>query len=230
MEVCKRYAGFRAWKVLLEFQVFLRDFIRAGLTGIEMYAGASTPNEKLVCLGVMKENFTRASDQSDAIFEQNTTSIKSRLDLLRYLKAVSFQTKLIKFFQGLKTPEKEVEQYHLFGKSDTKKEAIVVCLYEHQNFDLAYQIMQEYRLSNNVYREAAVKLAKRKLHKKVDELLKMAKPFLPEADFDQYVFECIQGRLHDNTNNETHDSFCGLGRVFDGGILQEQTQIRVVAS
>lgn len=64
------------------------------------------------------------------------------------------------------------------------------------NFDLAFAIVQEYRLpTQRIYQSALVVMATKKETKKIDELLKMVRPWLNENEWDDIVLAGIKGAL-----------------------------------
>jgi len=60
------------------------------------------------------------------------------------------------------------------------------------NFDLAFSIVQEYRLPSKVYASAAVKMAQKKQTKKIDELFKHVKLWFTDAEMDQCLLHLVQ--------------------------------------
>jgi len=60
------------------------------------------------------------------------------------------------------------------------------------NFDLAFNVVQEYRLPSKVYATAVIKLAQRKQTKRVDELLKNVRMWFTDVEMDQCLLTLIQ--------------------------------------
>lgn len=106
-----RYFNVRKESVLLlEFQVLMRDFIRAGLTCIKLFERTDELSDKINYLNLAKQHLQQGLEeyQSEVNKQGGTVSINSNIlgtksisDIHRYVKTINLQLEVTKFMQQL---------------------------------------------------------------------------------------------------------------------------------
>ena len=220
LALCVHFHQAKMHTILLELQVCMRDFSRAGLTSMTIYNLLSRPSEKMYYLELVQRYFTIALETWDEYLaiQQKSNSTTARLpltkvDIAKHIKTAGLQAKLLEFMASVApsksnpTPETLPEDASLWGNGATKQ-AITETLIINHNFELAFKIIQEYRLPpDRIYREALVKMAKRKQTKKIEELLKSIKIVLSGKDLDSchVAVARVYGMVHNDFS--TAESF-----------------------
>lgn len=199
--------------VLLELQVCMKDYSRAGLTSMTIYNTQTDPLARVYYLELVQKYLTIALESYEEILavQQKSTSSTARLpltkvDIAKHIKTAGLQARLIEFSLTLEpsksnpNPDLLPDDASLWGNSASKQQITEFLIVNH-NFDLAFKIIQEYRLpSEKIYRDAIVKMAKKKQTKKIEELLKSLKIVLSGKDIDtcHVAVARVYGMVHND--------------------------------
>ena len=222
LAICVHFHKANMPTVLLELQIAMKDFSRAGLTSMTIYNAQTDPLVRIHYLELVQKYLSKALELYDETLaiQQKSTSSTSRLpmtkvDIAKHIKTAGLQAKLIEFSLTLEptksnpTPDLLPEDVSLWGPSAAKQQITEFLIVNH-NFDLAFKIIQEYRLSSDkIYRDALVKMAKKKQTKKIEELLKSIKIVLSGRELDacHVAVARVYGMVHSDFS--TAESFAG---------------------
>lgn len=213
LAICVHFHKANMPTVLLELQIVMKDYSRAGLTSMTIYNSQSDPIARIHYLELVQKYLTVALEhyEETLAIQQKSTSSTSRLpltkvDIAKHIKTAGLQAKLIEFSLTLEpskanpNPDLMPEDASLWGNSAAKQQVTEFLIVNH-NFDLAFKIIQEYRLpSDKIYRDALVKMAKKKQTKKIEELLKSIKIVLSGRDIDSchLAVAKVYGMIHND--------------------------------
>ncbi|KAH3757335.1 zinc finger FYVE domain protein [Pelomyxa schiedti] len=183
---CKHLNKKRAYDVLLDFQLFMQDFTRAGLTSVKMFL--DTPpadvDVRLTHLVNAKQYF------SDALSQRSTKMTTGELSQKVITSDLQISvTKL--FIKEKKNIAIEVQKATLFGPPE-ERQAILEQLLLIGSFDLTYRIVQHFRMSSDVYTHTIHQLARRKQYSKLMELLKPLKTAIGESEWESVLLSVSQ--------------------------------------
>ncbi|KAL6058640.1 Nuclear pore complex protein Nup85 [Balamuthia mandrillaris] len=210
LALCKYLNTQQAFLPLLDFQLFMHDYIRAGLTCIKLFQKTADMQEKLQHLTDAQEYFLVGLQELQAIREADRYKpaptklfgppILNQSELTKFLKTVKLQIEVSKFFfaqsknsANLAYIQKYItNELSLFGTKE-QKTAIAEHILVLYNYDLAFRIMQDYRLSlPSVYRRAIAAIIRRKQSAKIFDLLKQAKGTINDTEWDSVVLEGVR--------------------------------------
>jgi hypothetical protein len=122
LATCRYFMARKEGVLLLEFQVLMRDFVRAGLTCIKLFERTEDVPVKISYLNLAKQYLQQGLEeyQSEVKQQGGTVSINSNIlgtksisDIHRYIKTINLQLEVAKFMQSLLAK----------NKSSAKKEA-----------------------------------------------------------------------------------------------------------
>ena len=128
MSLCKYLNEQKAFKTLVTFQVFMKDYVRAALTCIRLFMDTSDPVYRIKCLEIAKNYFDVAlkdlqgREASSPRSEQTTPApIMSAADMSSYMMKIDIQLEVLKVLTPL-MPKLEatlkipmLADYTLFG-------------------------------------------------------------------------------------------------------------------
>lgn len=226
LAICVHFHKSNMPTVLLELQIVMKDYSRAGLTSMTIYNSQSDPHARIYYLELVQRYLTVALEHYEETLsiQQKSTSSTSRLpltkvDIAKHIKTAGLQAKLIEFSLTLEpskanpSPDVLPEEASLWGNTAAKNQVTEFLIVNH-NFELAFKVIQEYRLaSDKIYRDAVVKMAKKKQAKKIEELLKSIKIVLSGRDIDacNVAVARVYGMVHSDFS--TAETFAA--KVFD---------------
>jgi zinc finger FYVE domain-containing protein 26 len=110
LATCRYFNARKESVLLLEFQVLMRDFIRAGLTCIKLFERNEDLTEKINYLNLAKQHLQQGLEeyQAEVNKQGGTVSINSNIlgnksisDIHRYVKTINLQLEATKFMQQL---------------------------------------------------------------------------------------------------------------------------------
>lgn len=226
LAMCVHFHQAKMHTILLEIQVCMRDYTRAGLTCMNIYSSLSRPNDKMHYLDLVQRYFTTALEtwEEYLAIQQKSSSSTARLpltkvDIAKHIKTAGLQAKLIDFMETLMpsksnpSPDSLPADATLWGNG-AMKHSITQLLIVNHNFELAFKIIQEYRLSaDKIYKEALVQMAKKKQTKKIEELLKSIKILLSGKDLD--ACHVAVARVYGTVHNDFSTSEAFATKVID---------------
>jgi zinc finger FYVE domain-containing protein 26 len=193
-----------ALKLLLEFLSLLGDHIRCGVTYIKLFIEESDVNLQLKFLEKADHEFSEGLNSfgTDNNLTSNDTNNNNNnnnngskmamtpIEISKYLKCIALQTQVIRHQQVNKISGLGISAT-LFGAIN-QKIAVAEEMLAHHNYDLGYQIMQEFRLPvTQVYPNAISKIVARKQANKLEDMLRNVKGILNDNDWDFVVQCCI---------------------------------------
>eukprot|EP01125_Pyxidicula_operculata_P020500 TRINITY_DN7594_c0_g1_i1.p1 TRINITY_DN7594_c0_g1~~TRINITY_DN7594_c0_g1_i1.p1 ORF type:complete len:2393 (+),score=520.52 TRINITY_DN7594_c0_g1_i1:11-7189(+) len=209
MAACKHFNHLKMYDLLFDFQVFMKDYIRAGFTCIKMFVTCEVYTEQVRLLENAKLNFTKGAEQSDQNWIQHDDDNSSEYanqallaDVSKYTKTINLQLETIRFFnEGTKgdffsssSPPKfdlKVLNSTLFG-GVPQKSKIAEVLIEHFNIDLAWKILQEYQLpTTNIYKNAFGSIVNKQQSSKIQSLLKSMRGTLSDSEWDEIILDLV---------------------------------------
>jgi len=211
LALCKYLNNEKAYSVLLEFQLFMKDNVRAGLTSIQLFQTTDSPSKQIRHLESAKQFFDDAMiDLQNPELEPDDILL-NQTQISKRIRSVNLQMEVTKFFYTSKNkkgpsffPDSSLS---LFSDDDKKSELaeIILVLY---NFDLAFRIIQEFRLSiGNIYINAISLISKKKATSKVNELLQFIKGTVSESQWDKIVLAAIEVYATQHNDPKTAQKF-----------------------
>lgn len=178
--VAKIFNEKHSYKLLLDLLIWMKDYVRAGLTCIKIFLEESIPQNRLKYLELAQHHFTQGfkllksePTQTPSNNKEKEPNVLSESDISKYLKTISLQLYVTKFVatQNIKLNA----DLTLFGGTD-QKAVLCEALLQSSNFELAFQIIQTFRLPiTSIYKNALISLAAKKQLTKVEEILKEIK-------------------------------------------------------
>jgi hypothetical protein len=97
MIICKYLNEQKAYKTLVTFQVFMRDYTRAALTCIRIFMDTSDQNYRPKCLEIAKDYFGEALKEiSSKPQNSNASAVMSATDISSYVMKIEIQMEVLK--------------------------------------------------------------------------------------------------------------------------------------
>jgi len=162
LAACKYFNQQKAFKTLVTFQIFMKDYVRAGLTCIKIFLDTLDHNYKLKCLEVAKGYFQEGLRLiKEAKLDSSDDPMLNEVEILKYINKINLQVAVLNF---LKDRYNEIKidgfaQFSLFGPIQQRivlAEYIIL-----HNPQLAIEIMEESKLDKaNLYMTAIRTFAK----------------------------------------------------------------------
>jgi tetratricopeptide (TPR) repeat protein len=229
LATCKHLNSAEMFKLLLEFQLMMKDYVRAGLTCVKIFnriPPLDFPN-RLNYLNMAKKYFQQgledgtsqdvpapAPSSSSAV---PTSPLASKSDISKYVRTANLQIRVTTFFQQsaklTPAPESLPPNISLFQNAQ-RRAMLAEALLTLHNFDLAFAIVQEYRLpTQKIYQSALVSMALKQQAKKIDELLKMVKPWLSETEWDEIILAVVRVYMETHNDASNADNFASKLRA-----------------
>lgn len=218
LEVCKLLNNRGAVRLLLTIQELMKDYVRAALTSIKVSMATSDVGAKLKYLEQAKtfllegledlqnKRGTPASPASSSGTAQSTQSSNAVLtepEISRYLRSLNLQVEVLKYFSTQPKNVSQLNNLSLFGQQAQKSE-IARELLECANHDLAFRVMQEFRMPMApIYAEAIAKIAGRRQVPKIFDLLKNVKGSVDDKDWDEMVLAGVRVMVRDHHDAKT---------------------------
>eukprot|EP01087_Luapelamoeba_hula_P024804 TRINITY_DN9571_c0_g1_i1.p1 TRINITY_DN9571_c0_g1~~TRINITY_DN9571_c0_g1_i1.p1 ORF type:complete len:900 (+),score=149.53 TRINITY_DN9571_c0_g1_i1:278-2701(+) len=206
LALCKYLNGLGAYTVLLDIQLFMGDFVRAGLTCIKLFHETSDVSGKVRHLEEAKAHFQEAlahfhnprGGEKGAPAMKAGESGFTQNDISRYINDANLQIEATKYLQALMSKRgappgvASCLGLSLFAAQKQKAElAEQLCALF--NFELAFRIMQEYRLPPTpIYVNAMTRIAQQRQTAKVLDLLKAIKGMINDSEWDEVVMAAIR--------------------------------------
>jgi zinc finger FYVE domain-containing protein 26 len=221
LALCKYLNENEAYSVLLEFQLFMRDFVRAGLTCIKLFHSASDLAAKLKYLEESKAHFIEALTELQEMKEGTSSSLAStssnqvasgmlnQAEISKYLRSVNLQIEVTKFFYAQSRSSNPPLHLSLFAHQ-TQKSEIAEEILAYYNYELAFRVIQDYRLPMiAIYKAALAKIARKKQSSRVNDLLKQIKGTIEDKEWDDIVLEVIKIFATELGDMKTGESLVG---------------------
>ncbi len=153
LAACKFFNQKKAFKTLVTFQVFMKDYLRAGLTCIKIFMETLDPQYKLKCLEVAKGYFEEGLKlrQQLALKGVNmspevSNEVLQESDVNKYLNRIDLQQELLQFLipRYKDIPIEGFDQFTLFG-NQMQRQALAeyVILYD---VDLGLDVIDDAKL------------------------------------------------------------------------------------
>lgn len=115
---CKYLNEQKAFKTLVSFQVFMRDFVRAALTCIRVFMDTNDANYRVQCLDLAKSYFEEAlkvgQNESSAEAEEQV-QVMSNANISSYIMKIDIQREALKALAPLVTKMPQIAEMSLFG-------------------------------------------------------------------------------------------------------------------
>jgi hypothetical protein len=203
LALCVWLSRRRALTVLLDFQRFMSDHYRAALTCIKLFRFVrGDARRRLGYLGDARRLFARAAERQlassvdDANADSSNPLLLANVDaseLSRYERTIAHQIDVTKYFDAkqrhLSSPD--VAEASLF-RSGRQQFDIAVELIVLGNVELAFRIMQEYRLPvEHAYADAVAALARRKAYARLNDVFDHMRGTVPDEQADNVVMAAI---------------------------------------
>lgn len=116
---CKYLNEQKAFKTLVSFQVYMRDFVRAALTCIRVFMDTTDAVHRVKCLELAKSYFEDAmKDETDtASIESDSSSapVMSTANMASYIMKIDIQMEVLKALGPLLPKMPSIAEYTLFG-------------------------------------------------------------------------------------------------------------------
>lgn len=153
LAACKYFNQKKAFKTLVTFQVFMKDYVRAGLTCIKIFMETLDAQYKLKCLEVAKGYFEEGLKLRQQLALKGikmspevSTEVLHESDVNKYLNRIDLQHEL---FQFLIPRYKDIsiegfEQFTLFG-NQLQRQALAEYVILH-DVDLGMDIIDDAKL------------------------------------------------------------------------------------
>ncbi len=153
LAACKYFNHKKAFKTLVTFQVFMKDYLRAGLTCIKIFMETLDPQYKLKCLEVAKGYFEEGLKlrQQLALKGVNVSTevsneVLQESDVNKYLNRIDLQLELLQF---LIPRYKDIsiegfDQFTLFGNQQ-QRQALAEYVILH-DVDLGLDVIDDAKL------------------------------------------------------------------------------------
>jgi zinc finger FYVE domain-containing protein 26 len=210
LAACKYFNQKKAFKTLVTFQVFMKDYLRAGLTCIKIFMETLDPQYKLKCLEVAKGYFEeglklRQQTNSVKVSTEVSNEVLQESDVNKYLNRIDLQLELLQF---LIPRYKDIaiegfEQFTLFG-NQLQRQALAEYVILH-DVDLGIDVIDDAKLDRmSVLTASIANLGKSLIAaitnktdpaaemKRIDDFLTALKEPLSPAHSDALVLELIQ--------------------------------------
>lgn len=228
LATCKHLNTAEMFKLLLEFQLMMKDSVRAGLTCIKIFNRIPPQDfgNRLNYLNLAKKYFQQgleepAQEAAHPSLSSSSSSIgsgsaapasplASKTDISKYVRTANLQIRVTTFVQqNAKTIPADLlpPNISLFQNAQRRALLAEMMLVLH-NFDLAFAIIQEYRLpTQKIYQTALVSMAMKQQGKKIDEVLKMVKPWLSETEWDEIILAVVKVYMETHGDASSADNF-----------------------
>eukprot|EP01012_Entosiphon_sulcatum_P056281 TRINITY_DN7980_c0_g1_i3.p1 TRINITY_DN7980_c0_g1~~TRINITY_DN7980_c0_g1_i3.p1 ORF type:complete len:2788 (+),score=469.50 TRINITY_DN7980_c0_g1_i3:27-8366(+) len=228
--ICKHLSGKKAYAELFDWQRWMCDFVRAARTALMLFQEEMAPSaadRRRHWLEEAKTLFTKGMDQpydpsagsgggsgpagvlmakprsgaggqpkNEAGVVLPATSMDQKA-LRRYLSTISLQMEVMRVLPD--------PAFNLF---DPKKIQDVAERLISGNFELAFSIMQEFRLPlTKVCKKAVTPLIRERQEKALDALLKQIKPIVGDEDWDELLLEVIGQFVRDVGDAKTGERY-----------------------
>ncbi|KAJ6250739.1 zinc finger fyve domain protein [Anaeramoeba flamelloides] len=198
MEICKFLNQKKIYTVLHRFQSFMKDEVRAAYTRLMQYHEATTFKEAIHLLSKAKNHFIEGLNnlQNNKSNTSNQIKFKSqkqftRHEIDRQLKTVSLQIEIENFLKKKGKTQSNFLENSLFSNAQ-KRATISQNLIVLGNNDLAFQIIQEYRLPTaTIYENAAINLVKDGKINLLNKTFDSAKGTMRSQEWDRIILKCI---------------------------------------
>lgn len=169
--LCKHLHQKKAYKILLEFLKLINDNARIGITLIQLFHEETDFNLQIKHLENAKEYFMEALTKGN----NSGNAVMTDTEISRQIKAVTLQIQITKFFSKQKDGKTDQNVLSIFGTTK-QRVALAEQILLNSNFDLTFQIIQDYKLPlQDVYVGAISQMAHKKQFSKINELLKNVK-------------------------------------------------------
>jgi len=210
LALCKYLNNRKAYTVLLDFQRFMQDFVRAGLTCIHLFHEYSDFNSKITYLEMSKDNLheglARIHQPIATAFKGD--SLLNEGDITKYIKTVNLQLEVTKYlFSQVKNINPGTTNSSLFANVAQKAEIAeqILVLY---SFDLAVRVITDFRLpAAQIYLNAISKISRKKQPNKALDMLKSIKGTVTDAEFDEVVLASIAIFARENADIKSAEKF-----------------------
>lgn len=158
----------------------------------------------------------------------SSSSILTEAEITRYIKTVTLQIQVTKYTHSiteqskpaislLSSPTKDPNNnsatntapisFTLFGPTNQKAALAETMLVLH-NFDLAFQIMQDFRLPiTTIYVSAIKKIAQKKQEAKINDLLRNIKGTITDQEWDEILLAAINVFANEQQDYKTAEKF-----------------------
>jgi hypothetical protein len=193
MAACRFLAGKEAYRLLYDFQLFVKDHARAGLTCIRLYHKTKDPNARMQCLIKARDHLEEGlTDVRQKVDKVQAEALVEEGEVLAHLKTVKLQIELDRSFANVTLAE-DGQPLDVFGP--IKQKCLVAELVLPHNFDLAYRLIVEFKLPGpQIYRRVGEKLARAGLATKAMDFIRTIKGTIADSDWDEMViYPIVEG-------------------------------------
>eukprot|EP00029_Vermamoeba_vermiformis_P001872 TRINITY_DN1209_c0_g1_i2.p1 TRINITY_DN1209_c0_g1~~TRINITY_DN1209_c0_g1_i2.p1 ORF type:complete len:998 (-),score=312.73 TRINITY_DN1209_c0_g1_i2:110-3103(-) len=212
LAACKYFNQKKAFKTLVTFQVFMKDYLRAGLTCIKIFMETLDPQYKLKCLEVAKGYFEEGLKlrqqlalKGVKVSAEVSNEVLQESDVNKYLNRIDLQLELLQFLMPRykDIPLEGFEQFTLFGNQQ-QRQALAEYVILH-DVDLGLDVIDDGKLDRmSVLSTSIANLGKSLIAaitnktepsadmKRIDDFLNALKDPLTPAQSDTLVLELIQ--------------------------------------
>ncbi|CAN8284290.1 unnamed protein product [Cochlearia groenlandica] len=214
--ICAFFETNRHFNYLYKFLVLKKDYVTSGYCCIQLFMNSTTQEEAVRHLEHGKAHFEEALTARHRSSESKKLVIKgvrgkgaseklSEEALVKLSSRVKMQIDVVKSFND---SEGAPWKHSLFGNPNdsetTRRRCEIVETLVEKNFDLAFQVIYEFKLSEvDIYAGVAASLADRKKGSQLTELFKNIKGTIQDDDWDQVLGAAIN--VYANKHKERPD-------------------------
>ncbi|KAF2070635.1 hypothetical protein CYY_008045 [Polysphondylium violaceum] len=189
LAACKILNERKSYQLLLTFQLFMEDYIRAGSTCVKMFV-SDTDLASTTRLGYLEQAYNFFTN-SLANYKKGPNNVLSEIEINKYISNINTQIEVSKFFYSQKCPT-SVHKFHIFGSTKLKSE-LVEQLTIYNNFELGFKLTQEAKLPlPPIYINAFSAMVRRKNISKTEEYLNNLRTFIDPNDWDSIAMPVIE--------------------------------------
>lgn len=210
LATCKYLSDQEAFNLLYNMQVFMGDELRAGLTCIRLFMKAGPEiDARLALLESAKKHFIAGMMNNCKIAGKKPLQDD---EIAKYIKTITLQTEVTKSYG----PQQQTGLPTLFDVLKKKCEVTeILLLHNTKQFDLAYRIINEFRLpSVKLYTRVVSEMIKKKMTAALNDMLKNIKgTLLSDADWDAIVITAVNTYALDMNDPETGEKM--ISKIVD---------------
>jgi len=203
---CKYLNQKQALNLLYDFQVFMDDNVRAGLTKIRLFLKSEDQINQVLHLEIAKKHFISGlqGDGNDNTFSQK--HVLRPDEISKYIKTINLQIEVTKKFGDIISPTTNAK-LSLFDSAKGKCEITEFLML--QSFDLAFRIASEFMLPlSKLYVRTLCNLVRKKQIQNVDNLLKQIRGTpISDEDWDALINNIIKIYIKEMNDEKNAEKF-----------------------
>ncbi|EFC39804.1 predicted protein [Naegleria gruberi] len=203
---CKYLNQKQALNLLYDFQVFMDDNIRAGLTKIRLFLKTDDQNQQLSHLEGAKKHFMTGLQNSSTENDVQKQVLKPD-EISRYVKTINLQTEVTKKFGNVMSPSTPNTKITLFDAVKGKCEITEFLML--QSFDLSFRIASEFHLPMvKLYIRTLCSLVRKKQIAIIENLLKQIRGTpISDEDWDAIINNIIKLYIKEMNDEKNAEKF-----------------------